>query len=90
MAVGNLLGSNLFNVAILSLTDACYTKGPLLRSVAPINAATAMFAVIALASVVIGLTYRSEKKFLYLAGDGIAICIIYVLATAVLYLANLK
>lgn len=89
MAVGNLLGSNLFNVAILGVTDLCYKKGPLLRDVPLENASTAVCAMIALASVVIGLTFRAEKKFLYLAGDGIAICIIYILATAILYFSNI-
>ena len=88
MAVGNLLGSNLFNVAILSVTDLCYSKGPLLRSVSATNSATALCAIIALAIVVIGLTYRSEKKFLFLAGDGLAICVIYILSCTILFLAQ--
>jgi cation:H+ antiporter len=88
MAVGNLLGSNLFNVAILSVTDLCYSKGPLLRSVSATNSATALCAIIALAIVVIGLTYRSEKKFLYMAGDGLGICIIYILSCLILFLSQ--
>jgi cation:H+ antiporter len=88
MAVANLLGSNLFNVAILAITDMCYLKGPLLQAVDPVNSSTAICAMMALAVVVIGLTYRSQKKFLYLAGDAIAICIIYVIANAILFLAH--
>ena len=42
----------------------------------------------ALAVVVIGLTYRSQKKFLFLAGDAIAISIIYLMANAILFLAH--
>lgn len=30
MIYGNILGSNLFNIAILALDDVAYTKGPLL------------------------------------------------------------
>lgn len=88
MAVANLLGSNLFNVAILAITDLCYLKGPLLQAVDPVNSSTAICSMMALAVVVIGLTYRSEKKFWYLAGDAIAICIIYVIANAILFLAH--
>ncbi|MDZ4836457.1 MAG: sodium:calcium antiporter [Candidatus Melainabacteria bacterium] len=88
MAVGNLLGSNLFNVAILSITDFCYLKGPLLRSVSMTNAATALCAIMALAIVVIGLTYRSEKKFWFLAGDAIAICLVYIASCALLFWAH--
>ncbi|MDX2105006.1 MAG: sodium:calcium antiporter [Candidatus Melainabacteria bacterium] len=88
MAVANLLGSNLFNVAILAIADFCYLKAPLLRSVPAVNSSTAICAMLALAIVVIGLTYRSEKKFLFLAGDAIAICIVYVIANAILLLSN--
>lgn len=88
MAVGNLLGSNLFNVAILSVVDGFYQKAPLLRSVSPDNSATALFAIIALAIVVIGLTYRSEKKFWFLAGDAIAICLVYFASCAMLFFGN--
>lgn len=88
MAVGNLLGSNLFNIGILSIIDACYTKAPLLRTVSLTNSATALFASIALAIVVIGLTYRSEKKFWFLAGDAIAICLVYCASCALLFFAN--
>ncbi|MGH9551160.1 MAG: sodium:calcium antiporter, partial [Terriglobales bacterium] len=44
MAVANLLGSNLFNVVILAITDFCYLKGPLLRSVSHVNTLTALTA----------------------------------------------
>lgn len=88
MAVANLLGSNLFNVAILAITDFCYIKGPLLRAVEPINSSTAICAMMALAIVVIGLTYRSQKKFLFLAGDAIAISVVYLMANVILFLAR--
>jgi cation:H+ antiporter len=88
MAVANLLGSNLFNVAILGVTDIFYTKGPLLRSVASINGVTAMCAVMATAIVIIGLTYRSEKKFFYLAADAIAIIVLYAAVSILLFHAH--
>ncbi|MBA3994600.1 MAG: sodium:proton exchanger [Cyanobacteria bacterium DS2.3.42] len=88
MAVANLLGSNLFNIAILAVTDLCYLKGPLLQAVDPVNSATAICAMMALAVVVIGLTFRSEKKFLFLAGDAIAICLVYVIANLILLFAH--
>ncbi len=85
MAVANLLGSNLFNVAILAIIDFCYLKAPLLRSVSEINVLTALTAVISMAIVVIGLTYRSEKKLLFLAGDALAILIVYIMANYLLF-----
>jgi cation:H+ antiporter len=88
MAVANLLGSNLFNVAILGVTDLFYSKGPLLRSAAAINGVTAISAMMATAIVIIGLTYRSEKKFFYLAADAIAIMILYFAVSILLFRAH--
>jgi cation:H+ antiporter len=85
LAVGNLLGSNLFNVVILALTDFCYGKQPLLRSVSEKNALIALSTMIATGIVIIGLTYRAEKKLWLLAGDAIAILLVYVLANVLLF-----
>lgn len=85
MAVANLLGSNLFNVAILSVLDFCYLKGPLLCSVSPSNVLAAMTAIVCMGIVIIGLTYRSEKKLLFLAGDALAIFLVYLLANVLIF-----
>ncbi|MDD4887858.1 MAG: sodium:calcium antiporter, partial [Thiomonas sp.] len=45
MAVGNLLGSNLFNAVIIAVDDVAYRQGPLLEHVSPLHAVTAMSAV---------------------------------------------
>lgn len=46
MAIGNLLGSNLFDVLILAIDDIVYSKGPLLRAVSSAHAVTAFAAAI--------------------------------------------
>jgi len=88
LAVGNLLGSNLFNVVILAVTDFCYAKAPLLRTISELNALPAVASIIATAIVVIGLMYRSEKKVLLLAGDAIGIFLVYFLANILLFNAH--
>lgn len=85
MAVANLLGSNLFNIAILAAIDFCYIKAPLLRSVSDVNVLPALTAVIAMGIIVIGLTYRSERKLLFLAGDALAILLVYITANVLLF-----
>lgn len=85
MAVANLLGSNLFNIAILAITDFSYVKGPLLRTVSQANAVGALAAIICMGIVVIGLTYRTEKKLLFVAGDAIAIVCVYAFANYLLF-----
>lgn len=85
MAVANLLGSNLFNVAILAVIDFCYLKAPLLRSVSVVNALTALAAVMSMGIIVIGLTYRTEKKLVFMAGDALAILLVFSLANCLLF-----
>jgi cation:H+ antiporter len=88
MAVASLLGSNLFNIVILSITDFCYVKGPLLRSVSQVNTLAALTAMIAMAIVVIGLTYRPQKKILFIGGDAAAIILVCLLANVLLFIAH--
>ena len=88
MAVANLLGSNLFNVVILAITDFCYVKAPLLRVVSQSNTLIALTAMISMGIVVIGLTYRAEKKLLLLSGDALALLLVYLLANILLFVAH--
>lgn len=62
MAVGNLLGSNMFNVAVVAIDDLVYTKGPLLSDVSTVHASTAFSAVIMTGIAIIGLFYRPRDR----------------------------
>jgi cation:H+ antiporter len=64
MAIGNLLGSNLFNLTILAVDDMAFVRGPLLAEVAPVHAATAMTAAIMTGLVIIGLVMRPQGRLL--------------------------
>lgn len=88
VAVASLLGSNLFYMVALAITDFCYLKEPLLRHVSSSNALAAMTAVVSMAIVIIALTYRAEKKPLILAGDAAALIFMYVFANVLLFGAN--
>lgn len=88
IAVASLLGSNLFYMVILAITDCCYARGPLLRHVSTLNALAAMTAIISMAIVVIALTYRSERKFLFIAGDAVALVAVYILASVMIFMAH--
>lgn len=82
---GNLFGSNLFNIGILAMDDLLYTKGALLSSISPDHLITANAAIMMTAIAVIGLTYQTKKKFLYLSWDSVSIIAVYLTATAILY-----
>jgi cation:H+ antiporter len=64
MAIGNLLGSNLFNVLVLAVDDAFYTRGPLLAEAAPVHAATAVTAMVMSGLVIVGLVIRPQGRLL--------------------------
>jgi cation:H+ antiporter len=62
MAIANLLGSNLFNIAILAIDDLFYAPGPLLAAINPSHAITALTAVMMSALVIVGLIYRPQGR----------------------------
>lgn len=85
LAVGNLMGSNLFNILILSIDDAFYTKGLLLKDASDVNMVS-VFSVIIMTSVAIaGLIYRSNRKSFFLAWDALLIGAVYIGNLLVLY-----
>ena len=64
MAIGNLLGSNLFNLLVLAVDDVFFLPGSLLASASPAHAVTA-FAVLMMTGVVIAaLFYRPRVRLL--------------------------
>lgn len=67
MAIGNLLGSNLFNVLVLALGDVAYTHGPLLAAAAPAHAGTAATALVMTGLVIVGLVMRPQGRVLRVA-----------------------
>jgi cation:H+ antiporter len=85
LAVGNLLGSNLFNVFILFLDDVFYTKGHLLKDASPSHLISVFSVVIMSAVVIIGLTYHAKNKRYLLAWDTLLILIIYIINIGLLY-----
>ncbi len=83
---GNLLGSNLFNMAILGVDDLLYFKGPLLADVSSIHIVTANAAIAMTGVVVISLLYRLSRKVMFVAWDSLAIISVYVVAVGVMFL----
>jgi cation:H+ antiporter len=79
LAIGNLFGSNIFNILILAIDDLMFFEGPLLSFVNPNNIISAIFAIAMTTTAIIGLSYRAEKKAFLLAWDSIVIVLLYVL-----------
>lgn len=62
LAVGNLLGSNLFDVLILAVDDVAYIHAPLYADVVPLHASTALVACMMSGAVVVALAYRPATR----------------------------
>lgn len=85
LALGNLFGSNLFNIAVLAIEDFLYTKGPLLASASPNHVVTAGAAIAMTAAAIVGLTYRTIKRPFFLAWDSMGILALYFVGQVILY-----
>ena len=86
LAIGNLLGSNICNIFILAVDDLFFVEGPIL-AYATSNHIISSLAAIAMTSImIVGLTYRSEKKLLFLAWDSLAVILLYLSYLMLLYM----
>ncbi|HEY93983.1 MAG TPA: sodium:calcium antiporter [Dehalococcoidia bacterium] len=64
MAVGNVIGSNIFNIGvILFIDDLFYSAGPILQGVSMNHAITALFVILMSCTVIIGIIFRPQFWF---------------------------
>jgi cation:H+ antiporter len=87
MAIGNLLGSNLFDILILGLDDIAYDKGPLLSAVSPAHAVTAFAAVIMSGIFIVAMLYKPETRLRGTIGwVSLALLAVYLFSAYAIYL----
>jgi len=87
MAMANLLGSNMFNVAILGIDDLLYPAGPILYHVSPVHALSAMSSVVMSGILIAGLLYRPQDRLFRTIGwISLGLFTMYLLNSYVLYL----
>jgi len=63
LAVGNILGSNLFNIMILAFSDIFFRNGPILSSVHPITNLSVLAVLILNILVIGGMILSQSKRF---------------------------
>jgi cation:H+ antiporter len=86
MAIGNLLGSNLFNLLILAVDDVFYRPGPLLSQVSATHAISVMSALTMTGAVIVGLLYRPPGRLFRTVGwISVLLLWVYVLNAYVLF-----
>jgi cation:H+ antiporter len=62
LAVGNIFGSNAFNMCLIAVVDLAYTDGPVLAAVSPSHVLSAQFAVLAVSLGVMGILARAQRR----------------------------
>ncbi len=77
MAIGNLFGSNLFNMFALGLTDFFYLPGRFLSVIDPAFVIVGMLGLILTLLGVVGNLIRLQRRFWLLETDAVLIAIVY-------------
>lgn len=84
MAIGNLLGSNIFNIFILFLEDLFY-KGHMLLYTSSNHLVSVFFSVVMSCVVIISLMFKPERKKYILGLDTFLIFIMYIINLFLLF-----
>lgn len=86
MAMGNLLGSNLFDVLILAIVDVAYSPGPIYAMVSPLHAVSALMACLMSGVVLVALSYRPVSRVWHRASwTSLLLLALYLLNAAIQY-----
>lgn len=85
LAVGNLLGSSVFNMFGLALADFFLLEGPFLSLIDPNFALVGLLVILLINMGLIANLARSERRILFIEIDAIAILVVYVLALFLIY-----
>lgn len=89
LAVGNLFGSNIFNMFALGLTDIFYTQGRFLGAIDPAFAMAAMLGLLLTGLGLIGNLARLDRRLLFIEFDALLILVVYILGMWLLYVRGI-
>ena len=85
LAVGNLFGSNAFNMAAFFFVDIAYRSGPLFNAVSDAHAMTALWSILLMSIGIMGIIYRVEQRYLLIEPDSFLIILGYCLGLWLLF-----
>jgi len=86
MAIGNLFGSNMFNMFALGLTDLFYTSGRFLAVIDPSFLLVGMLGLLMTVLALVGNLARLERRVLFIEIDALALVLAYLAGMWLLYL----
>lgn len=87
LAVGDIFGANLFNVAMIFLLDLVHAGPPILGLAGPFEAVAALLALVLTGVFLIGLLERHDRTLFRMGYDSIAAIVIY--GAAMAYLSSM-
>ncbi len=86
LAVGNLFGSNAFNMAAFFFVDVAYRSGPLFNAISDAHAMAALWSILLMSTALMGIIYRVEQRYLLIEPDSFMIILGYCLGLWLLFL----
>lgn len=84
LAIGEIFGSNLFNLGIIFAIDLVAPGPPIIGLAGAFEMSAAMLALLLTGIFVLGLIERRDRIFLRMGEDSIAVILLYVIGTALL------
>lgn len=90
MAVGNVFGSNIFNMTVIFFADLFYRQGVLLEAAKIVHILTATIGILMATIILIGLFYRSRRSFMWMGWDAIAAAVVYFVGVYLLFQLGLN
>ncbi|WP_058305961.1 sodium:calcium antiporter [Gracilibacillus massiliensis] len=85
LAFGSILGSNIFNLQLLVVTDVFYQKGPILNIASMSNITTALLGLLMIALTIYSLQRSSIKRMIAYVIPSAATIILYFVASYVMF-----
>lgn len=85
MAIGNLFGSNLFNMFALGLADVFFTQGRFLAVIDPAFLMVGLLGLVMTGMGLVGNLARLERRFLFIEIDALLLILTYITGMWLLY-----
>lgn len=90
LAVGNLFGSNAFNILVLFLADIAYRRGAILSAISSAHIVTGLFLLLLMGIGMAGIIFRARKRYFLLIPDSSLIIIAYIICMYLLFLLSTR
>lgn len=88
LAVGNIMGSNIFNLLILAIDDIFYTEGSIFRAINIDHMLSILFVIMMAAVAGLGLMAKSTRHVWKLGIDTFIIAVLYIIMLIILYVSR--